>query len=362
MPDESRVFDVSKPSKVSPPATSRPVIVGHHPEMSDPMVKEESHESTKIPVNIAPISIGQAIQNHEASHADEPIENELPEDQGAPAVLSDPQDADDAPAEPPHDAESVAEGPFTDMEPETPVVPDSPLPEAAAHEQPHIEGLHFTQPPRRGGRAKYALIGLLILIIAAYLAIDAGLVGAGINLPFHIFKQKTPAVTSTQTPTKKPAVNTPVIPNGFKEYKLSGTAITFAAPIAWGDPSSATDPGYSKRGGSNQPDGTYAYIVTFATNKDIQIAVTSSKFLPAQRATLYYDYLQWCNGTNDSQIYESVLKFTTANKVDTPSTVTCDQGPVANATKLDSATIIQAKATDPSGKVIGDNYTKNLPD
>jgi hypothetical protein len=370
MPDESRVFDVSKPSKVSPPATSKPVIVGHHPLMDDPMVKDEQLESTKIPVTMAPLSASPAAEEHQAAVPSDDFSNDdhqiEPEEQGSPAVFSEPQQDDPQPFEPGHESEpeSVGEGPFTAAEPvvpDEPAVPDNPLP-GPPHEQPHIEGLHFSQPSRPG-RAKYVLIGLLVLIIAAYLAIDSGLVNAGIKMPFHIFKQKTPAaVTNTKQPANKATVSTPAIPSGFKEYKLSGTSITFAAPLAWGDPTSATDPGYSKRGGTNQPAGTYAYIVTFATNKDIQIAVTSSKYLPAQRTSLYYDYLQWCTGTNDNQIYESVLRFTTASKVDSPSTVTCDMGPVANAAKIDSSTIVQTKAADTSGKVIGDIYTKNIND
>src|SRR4051812_36724999 len=49
------VFDVSKPHKTQPSATSRPIIVGHHPQVSDPMVKEETKknddEAKTIPVS-----------------------------------------------------------------------------------------------------------------------------------------------------------------------------------------------------------------------------------------------------------------------------------------------------------------------
>jgi hypothetical protein len=65
MPDETRVFDVTRPSHVSPPATSKPVIVGHQPGTSDPMVREESSpfgtekpsvpEPTKIRVTDEPL-------------------------------------------------------------------------------------------------------------------------------------------------------------------------------------------------------------------------------------------------------------------------------------------------------------------
>jgi hypothetical protein len=152
-----------------------------------------------------------------------------------------------------------------------------------------------------------------------------------------------------------------VLPAGFKEYKLADTNITFAAPAAWGDPASTTDPGYAERGGTNQPTGNFAYLVNFAINKDIQIAVTSSKYLPAVRAPLYYDYLQWCTGSADSKIYQSILNFSTANKVDTPSTITCNQGPIT-ASPINSSTIVQLKATDAAAKVIGDVYTMNLKD
>ncbi|MBX4188760.1 hypothetical protein KW792_01525, partial [Candidatus Saccharibacteria bacterium] len=182
--------------------------------------------------------------------------------------------------------------------------------------------------------------------------------------PFHVIKHDKPVATTTNNTTSNnqtPSTTT-TLPTGFKEYKLADTSITFAAPIAWGDPTSTLDPGFSKRGGTNQSDGTYAYLVNFSTNKDVQVAVTSNKYLPAARTTLYYDYLQWCTGTNDGKYYEAILHFTTADKIDTPSTVSCDQGPVGGAVKLDETTIIQAKATDTANKTIGDIYSKNLKD
>jgi hypothetical protein len=230
----------------------------------------------------------------------------------------------------------------------------------------HIEGLHFTEPPQKRGWFKILLLIIVLGLVGAYLAIDSGLVNAGINLPFHIFKQETkttpPPVTTNQNTTSTPKAQTPTVPSGFKEYKLSGTSLTFAAPLAWGDPTSVTEQGYSKRGANVKSDGTHAYTVTFAKNKDIEVAVTSNKYLPAARATLYYDYLQWCTGTVDGKIYKSMLKFTTAGGVDSPSTVTCDQGPLADADKINDSTIVQANTKDAAGKVSGDLYTKNLSD
>lgn len=376
MPDESRVFDVSKPSKFSPSATSKPVIVGHHPIMNDPMVKGEHNfgsegadPPTKIPITDASMTVEEAM----AARPSEPsgtkpviIPPEQTEDQGSPAVFSDPADELAPPPdipEPVHQPESIANGPFTEPEPPKPAEeePASELPKPAPrHHEPHIEGLHFTAPKRQSSPLKKIVAVVLVLLIASYLAVDSGALGSGIKLPFHIFKQKTKTATAPPPAAKQPAANSTSLPAGFKEYKIAGTSLTFAAPAAWGDPTSTTDSGYSKRGGGAAPDGTYAYLVNFDTNKDIQIAVTSSKYLPAARTPLYYDYLQWCTGTSDGLIYESTLNFSTTNKIETPTTVTCNQGPVAGSSKLDSTTIIQAQAKDTAGKVIGDIYTKNL--
>jgi hypothetical protein len=194
------------------------------------------------------------------------------------------------------------------------------------------------------------------LLAGAYLAIDSGLIKTSLNLPFHVFKQKS--APKTTPPVSQPTAA--VIPTGFTQYKLAGTSLSFDAPTSWGLPTSSSDPGYSTRTTGGQSDGTYAYLVDFAANKDVQIAVTSSKYLPPARGSLYYDYLQWCTGSSDAKYYFGILHFTTANKIDTPTTVTCDQGPLSDVTKLDSSTIVQLKTKDVSGTVIGDIYVKNL--
>ena len=353
MPEENRVFDVTKPSHVNPSATSKPVIVGHQPTMSDPMVKRQGglgSEPTRIPINVSrPLESGTiggpSAEYTSPNFLESPTPASAPEPDNqsfeAPAAFSAPAQFNTPAAMP--------------AQPETVLPPTEPT--------PHIEELHFTEPQRR---RKWPIVVFLFLalLVGAYLAIDSGLIKSSINLPVHFFKQKA----ATSTPPASPAASTntpstPATPAGFNTYKISGTSIVFAAPTTWGAPTSTAEPGYSQRGGTNQSDGTHAYLVDFATNKDVEIAVTSSKYLPPPRtAPLYYDYLQWCVGTNDGQIYESILHFSTANKIDTPTTITCDQGPVPGASKLDSTIIVQTKAPDTSGKVIGDIYIKNLTD
>jgi hypothetical protein len=395
MPDENRVFDVTKPKHISPTATSKPVIVGHHPIMSDPMVKDSNSETsspTKIPVSDSGGSENSYLVGTSADNSPAPEEhfehikpNILPpehsmgeptepeehaafkitpppdEDQHSETPADIPQDTpgDNLPAEPinePAPPAGETHAPSTDAF-------DLPPPDQPTEPSSQIQGLHFQEHKKSGKGFKIGILVIVLALIGAYLAIDAGAVGSGIALPFHVFKQKAKVTkTPTQTQTNANQTTTVSVPAGFKEYKIGGTALTFAAPVAWGDPTSTTDPGYSKRGGNNQSDGTYAYLVNFANNKDIQVAVTSDKYLPPARDTTYYDFLQWCTGTNDGNIYLSVLHYNTTNKIDVPATVACDQGPAVNASKLNPTTILQTKVPGAGNTVIGDVYTKNIKD
>lgn len=364
MPDENRVFDVTKPKNVSPSASSRPIIVGHQPRVSDPMVKDESSPATKIMIN------GQDESDNKPPAAAEPMLNS-----SAPAIIEPPVHEDPAPTPVPH-YEGPVVMPLPDEKSGFGSIDDSGISNLPPNVQPpaahslgdatepapprgsHIEGLHLdSAKPKK--RTPLFVLAALVAIVLIYLGLDA----AGIGVPFHVFKHKTPVAADTNPPaSSQNNAATVSVPAGFKEYKLAQTNITFAAPIAWGDPTSTIDPGFSKRGGTNTSDGTYAYLVDFATNKDVEVAVTSDKYLPTSRTAVYYDYLQWCTGTNDGKYYESILHATTTDKIDTPATITCDQGPVAGAVKLDSTTIVQARATDSQSKVLGDIYTKNLTD
>src|SRR5438309_2364197 len=50
--EDTKVFDVAKPSQAQPDSTARPVIVGHRPQMSDPMVRGQAAQNT-TPIHVA---------------------------------------------------------------------------------------------------------------------------------------------------------------------------------------------------------------------------------------------------------------------------------------------------------------------
>lgn len=208
----------------------------------------------------------------------------------------------------------------------------------------------------------------MILLIAGYLAADAGAFGSGINLPFHVFKKAAPA---TPAATPKPASaasvkSTPAIPAGMSAFSDPAAPLVFYYPSAWGKPSVTTEDGTTKRSTDpkteSKSDGIHTYIINFGTNKDVELSATSNKYLPKRTTTAYSDYLQWCIGTSDSKFYQQTLRYTTANGIDTPTTVTCDQGPLDGAVKIDDATIMQPNVKDAAGKSMGDIYIKNLTD
>lgn len=357
MPDnDDRVFDVSKPPRGTPSPTSRPIIVGHQPAMNDPMVRD-ANDLPAMPSEPKPIPV-QAHEDNVPQPAVPPLAAEHPE-----SVM--------AAAEPPASTEYVPTGDMG-LTPMSELLGNQDKP-AEKFEMPPHSSFNPSEPVvqplvnsghhhRSGKKGLWAIIVIILILIAAYLAIDSRLIKTSINLPFHIFKQPAAVQPTVTAPTtqKSSASTTPTVPAGFTAYQFTPAGLSFDYPTDWGAPTVTNDPGFSSRSATAKSDGTYAYLVNFATNKDVQMAVTSSKYLPPNRTPLYYDYLQWCVGSNDGKIYKSILHYTTANKVDTPSTTTCDQGPLSDAAKTNDFTIVQLKTKNADGSLLGDLYTVNL--
>lgn len=223
---------------------------------------------------------------------------------------------------------------------------------------------HFADEPQK---RRWFLPALLLVLAGGYLILDSGIVGSG-NMPFQIFKEKEEVVAENTPPlTQAPAVQAPPqtnaqAPSGFTQYSLPNSPLSFTYPTAWGIPSATADPGFTKRGAGNKSDGVYAHLISFADNKGVQLALTSSKYLPAKRSPQYFDFLQWCSGTHDGKFYRQQLLFSTTSGVDTPSTITCNDGPLGDGEKIDELTIVQKNTKDSTNKPAGDIYTKNLAD
>lgn len=377
------VYDINKPGNVGATASARPVITGHQPTMPDPMVnppKDADLDGDKISVKVNDKSGIDADRLagslFPGSKPNEPAVAIKESGDGPPLMEGEPLQS--PPFKPEGDSRSAAQSaPYMPVSALTGIDTQTAGPKSTSvvddvklttEPKPAVFGSESNpddqpKPPkhRRGsGKVWLTLLATLVVLAGLYAAIDKGWVLDSVNLPFHIFSQNE-AKTDTATTSQEKAATT--APSGFTGTKLVEANLSFAYPTEWGAPTAATDQGFSKRSANAKADVNYAFLVSFPNNKDVEVVVTSGKYLPPARATQYYDFLGWCTGTADGKYYAGALRFTTdSDKNDTPTTITCDQGPLNNVVKLNSDTIVQTNIKNIDASQLGDVYTKNLSD
>jgi hypothetical protein len=202
--DYTKVFDVSRPSSTAPDPTSKPVIVGHHPMMADPMVRAAHvHPNADVGIETTPhhskvIQVTDEARQHIAQ-AQPPSSEEL-----AAAAAAEAKTAD-IPLPPPMSSQSTslaAPAPLAPatVQPQTPLpvqqtsVPPAPAPTPEpdlSHIQ-HVPVSHMPvgSPGRLRSVALWLIVAVFLIIFGLYLAIDAGFINAGVSLPFHIFSRQ----------------------------------------------------------------------------------------------------------------------------------------------------------------------------
>ncbi len=356
------VFDINKPHTYGATPSARPVIVGHHPTMPDPMVtplETRPQSGSKINVKVDELSDTPAIMEGEPQLSP-PFKPHGESESAAQRTPYMPvSDLTGINSSQTSASSKTAKANEASDEQDEQIITTEPKPSVfdSSNHSPVDEA---GNPKHRKSRAKLWLwtLGILIVLAAAYAAIDKGLILSNINLPVHIFKKTDIAATNSQSTSPSPQAT---IPSGFTNTKLVEANLTFAYPTTWGAPTATTDQGFSKRSVSAKADTSYAFVINFPNNKDVQLAITSGKFLPARTTQyLYYDLLGWCIGTADAKYYAGFLRFSTAAGVDSPTTISCDQGPLNNAVKLSSDIIVQTNIKNTDGSLLGDIYTKNL--
>jgi hypothetical protein len=241
VPDDTKVFDVSKPGRAAPQSTSRPIIVDNNPTMSDPMMAENSasapevsaplstsiqvsmgDEEESVNVNKSPVpSAGTTFEPNpnEANSGINPssmpeVPSQMPETLGSATIPAHELEETSDPS-----AEKKAAGsnftPLTSLVPSVDSKEDKSssgeskshhidsLPEnhnddAGAHVSDPLSIAKGSGPKKRGSKTlTWIFLAIIAAFVAAYLAVDAGLVKSNVNLPFHIFnKQKKSTVTT----------------------------------------------------------------------------------------------------------------------------------------------------------------------
>ncbi|HEY5550143.1 MAG TPA: hypothetical protein VIK37_03035 [Candidatus Saccharimonadales bacterium] len=232
--EDKKHFDISKPRRHGPDPTSKPIIVGHHPMMPDPMIREERQKATK-PINVAsdgetPESV-QVRQDektpeepakpdnlpnlsdisapHEVSPALTPSAEPIPELVKPQAPTVTPEHAPGAvfpPSSPtPENSAAPAETRMPEAPPSTatmpaarplqPVVktPEPPIPpEPPTGQELHIPAGHTAVHHKP--RIWVWLLIALIILIWVYVAVD---ILTDVSLPYEIFKNSASGSTTT---------------------------------------------------------------------------------------------------------------------------------------------------------------------
>ncbi|OGL38413.1 hypothetical protein A3J32_00095 [Candidatus Saccharibacteria bacterium RIFCSPLOWO2_02_FULL_46_7] len=187
-------FDINEPGKVQPQPTSRPVIVGHHPTMPDPML-------AKRPLHHEPrLSTGQV------GPSGSQIPTSPPEPQAPPpppplidGILRPPEapksGVDDGPTGPPAiiEGEPLQSPPFDSAAPDS-HPPSSHFPSGPPVPQAKVVGEDNKPLEMPAGRQKnnfswrWLIVSIILLVVGLYLLIDAEIIDIGVKPPFEIFK------------------------------------------------------------------------------------------------------------------------------------------------------------------------------
>lgn len=184
--DNKQVFDVAKPGKSAPSPTSRPVIVNHGPMMKDPMVSESETKNKEGAKQLAPSSQNKVIaplgDNAEKSK-NEPGTTDAPEKEKPQTENTDRPEAakpDGQSSDVDAAIDAAAKKKKVDTTEED-IVRQAELEKLVEEKKYFVPINEVTR--RHHQHLLWAAILLIGLLAGIYLALDAGVVDSGINLP-----------------------------------------------------------------------------------------------------------------------------------------------------------------------------------
>lgn len=193
MAETKKSMDVSKPEDTTPDATSRPIIVGHKMIQQDPMVSPKAPEDTsetesssdKKPIShaekvVQPTSAAidetkaaETPQEKDSEKTDESVESTIPESDEAAVVDA---VAEQARANKKNSGEPTEE----DKKKQAEVT-------KLIGEKKYFVPIKVASQ-KRNARLSTILLIILLLLVGAYLVIDAGFINPGFKLPIEIIK------------------------------------------------------------------------------------------------------------------------------------------------------------------------------
>jgi hypothetical protein len=208
---EKQVMDVSKPGKTPADASARPIIVGHKPQVQDPMVNtaEDTNPEVSAPSEepaatspaaskkvIAPLSELEKPNETEATESAEPTAPTEPDAPIADTPQEEPDEQNDAPTEAGEEssdaavvdavAEQVGAKKKEDAESEEEKKRLAELEKLIAEKKYFVP---IGKAHRKSNRITlFVTLFLFFVLVGLLAAIDAGLLDAGFDLPFDIIQ------------------------------------------------------------------------------------------------------------------------------------------------------------------------------
>jgi hypothetical protein len=198
---DAKIIDVAQPGKTAPAGTSRPIIVGHKMLQQDPMISEDKAVATPEPEKAEDKAPAATSHNKvivplnetkpEVKAADAKAKSEEPKPEESPKP-EEPKDDEPNSAETDGSAvvDAVAEQATAKKKQDQETEADK---KRQAELEKLVEEKKYFVPigqvrHRRNTRWGIALLFLLIIVVGAYLALDAGVVQANIKLPIDLIK------------------------------------------------------------------------------------------------------------------------------------------------------------------------------
>lgn len=199
--EDKKHFDISKPHRYGPDPTSKPIIVGHHPTMPDPMIREEGVKVPK-PINVSSegdepetLAVKQPeLTDMSAPHetvpaltpSAPPTESVAPDVlESAPGAVFSPESAANPPATTDSTVPQSQPSPVITPEATTPQPPTPPEP--PVHNEVHIPAGHGAVVHHKPRVWVWTLV-VIIILAWAYAAVDAL---TDTDLPVEFFQNQT---------------------------------------------------------------------------------------------------------------------------------------------------------------------------
>jgi hypothetical protein len=187
-PEPKKLFDIAKPGKMLPSASSRPLITGHHDLLQDPMLKVTESVKNNMTAEASPVKVSITPEEtpDQSNQTPEPTEDKTEEQ-----VNTQPEDKSEKPDEP-ELTEKQAE-PTHDKQDK----PQKPADQSANYDELIQQKTYFApvgqQQQHQLSARRWLIITVIVLVaglLIADLLVDNGTIKTSVRPPIQVFNNQ----------------------------------------------------------------------------------------------------------------------------------------------------------------------------